>query len=176
MRKFVNVGVTLLLASVMLSAQNSYASQGSPKGQSSTFRVELHQRELASLGAQIRSHSDLQVFMSDERLRAKTLNDLSKDAQTRFIDSLSFNAGGLTSFYYQDIEDELSASQAYQLLALFGAQSTVGSMTEIRVNSALDRHIMSRVSPSIMMADQKGKACVGGACVANESRICMSNC
>lgn len=55
-------------------------------------------------------------------------------SKKRFVESLRFNEKGVTSFTYSDIEAELSASQAYRLLSLFGLESAISSMHKIRVD------------------------------------------
>ncbi|MFL8003855.1 hypothetical protein [Xanthomonas vasicola] len=67
---------------------------------------------------------------------------LSPASRKRFIQSLRFNASGVTTFTYTDIEAELSASQACRLLTLFGIQHTLASMRKIRIETQEDEKAM----------------------------------
>lgn len=89
----------------------------------------------------------------------------------------------MTSFRYSDIEAELSASQAYRLLSLFGLESKVSSMRKIRVDSEEDRAV-SRAYPASAFTpdrrqdgDHEDYACIGGhTCEESVGKICMSGC
>lgn len=169
--------MTALLATITLLGQVNVSAEGVKQNDAAGKRSEMRQRELAFLAAPIKSQSDLQEFRASSYFKQSPFKKLSADGQRRFFDSLTFNETGLTSFDYKDMEAELTVSQAYQILSLFGSQSAVRTMSELRVVSALDREIMATVAPSIQMADHKGYACESHAtCVQNESRICMTGC
>ncbi len=116
----------------------------------------------------------------DDHLRSlastSPLAELSESARNRFIASLRFNESGLVSFYYRDIENELSPIQAYRLLALFGAQRTIGLMDGLRTQNDEDARIVEqarRLPPD----DHDGYACAGRAtCSTAINSICMSGC
>gem|GEM_PF-926624 len=100
------------------------------------------------------------------RLLAPTspLAALSESARNRFIASLRFNESGLVGFYYRDIEKELNPVQAYRLLALFGAQRTIGLIDGLRPHSEEDARILElarRLPPD----DHDGYACAGRAVI-----------
>ncbi len=104
------------------------------------------------------------------------LADLSATARERFIESLRFNDAGLVSYNYQDIEKELTATQAYRLLALLGAQRTIGLLGNVKVETVDDASIMAdaaRLPPD----DHQGYACSGRAtCTTSMHSICMTGC
>jgi len=112
------------------------------------------------------------------RLLAPTspLASLSEPARNRFIASLRFNESGLVSFHYRDIEKELNPVQAYRLLALFGAQRTIGLIDGLQPQSEEDARILEqarRLPPD----DHDGYACAGRAtCSTSINSICMSGC
>ena len=104
------------------------------------------------------------------------LSALSAPALERFVASLRFNESGLVSFRYSDIESELSARQAYRLLALFGAQRTLGLMSNIALETPGDVNVMRSVLEA-PAADHPGHECAGRAtCSASPQRICMGGC
>lgn len=84
----------------------------------------------------------------DDHLRTLSpgspLSALSEAARQRFIASLRFNEAGLVSFSYQDIQKELSPTEAYRLLALFGAQRTMGLMEGLRARTDEDVGILEK--------------------------------
>ena len=89
------------------------------------------------------SATKLASFLATNRNSNSPIHALSPSARMRFLNSLQFNATGVTSFYYTDIETELSSSQAYELLSLFGLQSTISVMKKLRIDTDEDREIMS---------------------------------
>ncbi|WP_080928053.1 hypothetical protein [Xanthomonas albilineans] len=113
------------------------------------------------------------------------INLLSPAARKRFVESLRFNVSGVTSFRYSDIEAELSASQAYRLLSLFGLESKVSSMRKIRVDSEEDRAV-SRAYPASAFIPGRGqdpdhedmdKTCrPNNTCVESAGSMCTSEC
>lgn len=111
------------------------------------------------------------------------LSWLSTPARKRFIGSLRFNEKGITSFKYEDLQAELTASQIYQVLSLFGAQHTVAMMRNARVESPVDEQIMEPLmGPSGPLCpsqpcDYDGYECAKKAtCATNINTICMRNC
>lgn len=122
-------------------------------------------------------HSSAQL---DEYLNAlestSPLKALSAPALEKFVSSLRFNESGLVSYRYSDIESELTAQQAYRLLALFGAQRTLGLMSNIRMQSPEDERVIRRVL-EIPAADHVGYECAGRAtCMRSPDRVCMGGC
>ncbi len=86
------------------------------------------QRELDRALAPIKSYSELQSYLQTFPMSASPLNKLSPAARKRFLDSLQFNEKGLTTFRSADLESELSVSEIYAVLSLFGEQSIAGRL------------------------------------------------
>jgi hypothetical protein len=123
--------------------------------------------------APIKSQEDLQNYLASAN-SGSPLYRLSKPSQERFLASLRFNENGLTSFEYVDLERELSAEQAYRLMALFGAQHVVSLFKNIRQETPADRTIMASGPNS---QDYPGYACQSRAtCAKSFDTICMSSC
>lgn len=136
------------------------------------------QRALALKEAPIHSQQQLSQFIASGDLAKSPLALLSRPAQKRFIASLQFNEKGLTSFYYADIESELSVAQAYDVLQLLGAQHTVQMMKNLRVDSDRDREVRSVYGgDNHVVDDHMSYWCSGRAtCSTNAGSICMSSC
>ena len=97
---------------------------------------------LDRFAAPIRSPADLAAWLAGRRPEASDpLIALSPPARARFLASLRFGAQGLASFQSEDIQSELSASQAWRLLALFGLQSSLAAMPPLAVRSSEDAEV-----------------------------------
>lgn len=140
------------------------------------------QQDVALNLASIKSSSDLEEHLRTAG-RSSPIAALSGPAQRRFISSLKFNERGITSFSYDDLQSELTASQIYQVMSLFGAQHTVAMMRNVRVQDGVDEQIMrplldpaGPLCPS-QPCDYDSYECVKKATFAhNINTICMRNC
>lgn len=72
------------------------------------------------------------------------LNKLPDSAKRNFINSLLFTGKGLASYSYLPLADHLSATEIYQTLSLFGAQSSTGVIPKLKANTSVERSIMVR--------------------------------
>lgn len=109
------------------------------------------------------------------------LASLSETARARFTRSLRFNEKGLATFNYNPIVEELSASQARRLLALFGVERALPSLPGLRAESEADRTALQSLKRPLpghpVLEDHPGHQCVGRAnCATSPSFICMSSC
>lgn len=152
--------------------------------------------ELAQTTATIKSVYDLNRLMQNPAVGP--LRYLSRPAQLRFARSLTFNDRGVTGFSYQDIERELSASQAFELLASIGQQQFLPRLDGLRVESELDEMLLEGRVPGIRAGGKclmpslpvinghseatcdgflKDYRCTGpGNCAAALQNACTSNC
>lgn len=87
-----------------------------------------------------------------------------------------FTEQGLASYRYREIELELTPRQAYELLSLFGVESTVGYL-DFRNATPEERIAAAKLAP-ILLEDHKGYRCVRPAtCDEALSSICIgANC
>jgi len=139
------------------------------------------QQKILRKNAPVHSAAQLAAYLAAPKGSDSPLDSLSPAARARFVDSLKFNEGGVTSFYYADIESELTGSQAYALLSLFGLQGTLQFMPNVRVDSDSDRDIMRAFgssTPGIPLPDDHNDYwCSGRAtCSRNVGSICTGNC
>jgi hypothetical protein len=140
--------------------------------------MEAAERELAFQLAPIKSQEDLRLYLLENQDQESPLMLLSPGAKARFLDSLVFTKGGLASFDYRDIQAELTATQAYQLLALFGAQRSTKAIPGLRISSPSDAAIVESGSDPTIMADYQDYWCASPAtCDRRVGSICIgSNC
>jgi hypothetical protein len=127
----------------------------------------------------IRSAADLQRYVAATAQSGSPLSALSQSGLQRFVSSVTFNSGGITGFRYDDLQSELTASQIYDVLSLFGAQKDVAIIPSVRIETAADRRVMSYVDPNAGdgSGDYPGYACASRATCAPESKtICTHNC
>jgi len=125
--------------------------------------------------APIHSEVQLQDYLGDIPATSPLL-ELSDEARTRFVSSLQFNHAGLVSYSFEDVQAELTATQAYRLLALFGAQRTLGLLPDLEIRTADDERVMHSLTPSLII-DHPGYECAGkSTCSISSSRICMQGC
>jgi hypothetical protein len=87
----------------------------------------------------IRSQAALRRYLSTTSNHSSPLNALSDGARRRFLSTLRFNARGITGFSYDDLQRELTVSQAYNILALFGAQQDIAIIPDLRIVTNDDR-------------------------------------
>ena len=148
--------------------------------------LELQRRDKDLALAKIKSSADLTAYMG-AMPKSSPLLRLSAAERGRFLQSLTFNEKGVTSFDYSDLQATLSASEIYEVLSLFGAQRVTPLIKGARINSEADRAIMAspsnmasplQLSPGIGMGDDHdGYRCESPhTCVLWSGRICMSGC
>jgi hypothetical protein len=89
----------------------------------------------------IKSRAQLDEYMAQYTSSNNPLSWLSPAARSRFLNALEFSDRGLMNFPYRDIEAELTLSQAYRIMALFGAQTFLTFVPDIRVVSDEDRAV-----------------------------------
>lgn len=185
--------IPLLAMGLITSAAGSVHAQSETRASASdaesrALQHVMQTNEIAASLAPIKSAEDLKGYMAKTSAAESPLNYLSPPARNRFLSSLRFNEKGITSFSYVDLEAELTPSQIYKLLSLFGIQRTAPLMKSARVVNDADRMIIglpdvrrcdasheSSQSPS--GCDHEGYRCEGrGTCMQTMSAICTSNC
>lgn len=123
--------------------------------------------------AEVKSSSDLKKYQ-DRAGRTSPLEKLSPAAKSRFIESLSFSQNGLSQYRYDALQSELSASETYKVLRIFGAEQSAPFLHESKVKSDIDRGIATLR----MAEDHKDAKCIShGTCETGwVGYICTSNC
>ncbi|QAU24123.1 hypothetical protein EO087_09075 [Dyella sp. M7H15-1] len=156
----------------------------------SASQYVMQSNEIAAKLAPVKAIDDLKACIARTPVDSSPLNYLSPAAKSRFLSSLQFNEKGVSSFSYADLEAEMTPSQIYEVLSLFGIQRTVSFMKRARVMNDTDRLIMGMPNaplgqcnggnmPGLPLpgCDHDGYRCVGhGSCAQSMSMICTSNC
>jgi len=119
---------------------------------------------------QISSAGELSTYL--KATPHSPLDHLSAAGKQRFIDSLVFTPDGLASYRYSELEG-LTATEAHQILSLFGVERTTSMITKLRVTTGSDKAVMqARISE-----DHNDMWCSSpGTCSNDIGSICTSNC
>lgn len=185
------IAVSLALAAFTFAAFAAEPQKnGNDLAKNDLFQLERVQHEDIALAlAPIRSQVDLDAYLRNTPDKKSPFRHLSPSARKRFLASVSFNENGITGFSYDDIENELTASQIYRVLSLFGAQHMTSRIQGARVETELDEALMEAPEYSPMYGtgedticpvqpcDYSGYKCVARATCETHSRyICMRTC
>lgn len=94
--------------------------------------------------------------------------------RTKFINSLKFGPRGLASFNDTSFEEaSLTATEAFQILALFGVQSVTTAIPGLLVDTPLDRKIFDQPR---LLEDYRDYECRPPAtCTPKLDDICLGN-
>ncbi|WP_159016679.1 hypothetical protein [Cognatiluteimonas profundi] len=165
----------------IISAPTMASKLTQPAGSNNDALLErqLIDRDLASRTAPIHSQADARRYIASNAGRKTPFTALSRGAQERFLQSLVFTTKGLASFEYADLSAELTATQVYKLLALFGAQDSTHFIPNLRVVDSTDAAIVDKRNAKIgPLTDYPGYKCSPPAtCEPSFSTICIgSNC
>ncbi|WP_215407773.1 hypothetical protein [Janthinobacterium sp. JC611] len=137
--------IRLILSFVLLSFFAFISVSNADDSLPASVSVPSSTRELAFLAAPIKTSQDLRAYLEMTEGRHSPLNKLPPNARERFLHSLTWNERGVTGFSYESFR-EITATEAYQILALFGIQH-VASIVRPKVRSISDQTIMSMARP-----------------------------
>lgn len=146
---------------------------------SKACQIQAIRSDMALLTVPIRSQRDLARHLRDARETDSPLDFLSPRAKRLFLSSLTFGASGLSGYRYDDLARELTVSQAYQVLALFGAQDDVRLLPHLRVRTKLDEELRwyAKSDDECSGGNRKDHQCEGPRYCGNMMRdICKANC
>ena len=151
-----------------------------------------YQNRLAWELAPIKTEVELQEELNNP---LSPLHLLSEYGKQQFIESIVFREDGLGGMSMQDLEAELTPTQIYAILSLFGAQRIISKFDGARIESTADLMLLS--PPKLFSTssnklwdgenardgrqetgpDHKDYACVSRAtCAEQQGSICMSSC
>lgn len=156
----VAVALALLpLASVAVVKQGAAdkASEGSETIDLPTPEAadEVKHEKLDAPAVRIRSAAELASYL-ESRGPNSPLDQLSPGALRRFIDSLTYNENGLTGYRTDDLQYELTATQAYRILELFGVQRITPLLRGLTIETSLDEAIMATKPSEDLKKDDHG--------------------
>lgn len=176
-RKALLVSAMATLAIGMSSATLAANSLRIPP-QVSMHDVDAEQARLRAIDfemAPIKSDADLATYLRTAG-EESPLMALSPGARERFLATLTFNENGLVGYKYEELARELTASQAYRILALFGAQRTA-HLLGARVESPADTAVVRMPIVQGLRADYKEYKCVSPHnCYGQRFYICLTGC
>ncbi|MCC8484640.1 hypothetical protein VDF13_10665 [Xanthomonas campestris pv. raphani] len=146
--------------------------------QSETQKIRSRDFALAPL----KNKQDVRRYLAQEHI-GSPLSVLNRNSAQRFTESIEFNERGVTTFSYKELSG-LSIRQAYAILSLLGIQDATASVPGLRVESEVDRAILSASSSLIQPAASKDPEvdygdyrCAGrGTCQKSIDFICTGNC
>src|SRR5438105_2310163 len=127
-----NVKATALLVVMVVVSTIAAASQS----------VGSEARGTAAIVSIIASRAALNDYLRLTAQSGSPIDCLSPSAQKRFLDSLVFQKKGLGGFRTDDLEAELTPSQIYAILSLFGAEQYTSAMVDAHVVTSEDRAII----------------------------------
>lgn len=134
------ITLLIMLGDGTANAQSGEQREASAALQQSIIQDELNRRELAYLLAPIKAEADLQKHLSTEI--DSPLDRLSSSAKWAFVDSLRFGRRGLGSYRYDILEKELTPTEIYEVLSLFGVQHTTHMLKGAKSANEADELIM----------------------------------
>lgn len=180
------LGAALLSWLVCVSEPASAAD----RQQAQTLEAQLksnsfENRRIAKELAPVKSLQDFHYAQANRAPGMESLDKLSAGSRSQFVNELMFTKAGLASFNYQVLEDSLTYSEAYKLLALFGVQHTVGLMRGLKVQTTTDGLIRNHYAQPQNCCEEGNEGgsdhikyrCIDrGTCEISPSHICTSNC
>lgn len=167
------------IAGESINQQQPIKEQSAEKLINSLKESTTLERQVAYELAPVKSKADLDFISA----KPSALDLLSSDAKQRFIESIKFGDKGLAGFYYADLENELSFTQIYEILSLFGATHLISKFSNAHIETSADtllkaKSINEKKSPGLLgPTDHGGYRCESRAtCVRSSLHICTSNC
>lgn len=137
----------------------------------------------AQLGsALVRSFSDLEKYLAAFGDANSAFAPLSTEAQSTFFQSLKFSEKGLSSSTYRVLESELTPTQIYKVLSIFGMQHLTAKFRLARIVTATDAGLIqardqAKTHKEYDETDYPDYACTARAtCGRSLNDICTGNC
>lgn len=137
----------LIFASTHSAAMGPYApqangdSQGGSVHPSATNVINARGVEVDSRLARVKNFEQLEAYLDSDDQTENPFLHLTEEGLKRFLDTLVFTEKGLASFDPLVLETELTPSQSYSLLSLFGLQRLAPYLDSSRVETDLDRKV-----------------------------------
>jgi hypothetical protein len=138
----------VLVLTASLASQSAFAANGSTNDQLAShitpadilLEVGTTQREIEEAMAPIKSMADLNNYL--KTTTDSPLRKLGTSARGNFLKSLVFTKDGLGSYSYIELAG-LTVTEAYKILSLFGAQSSVSSIPNLKPQNKSEESILT---------------------------------
>lgn len=98
--------------------------------------------------APIKSAQDLLIYQKMTPAKESPFHLLSPNARREFLESLSFNDQGVAGFKYSILEQELTPTQIFRVLALLGSQSNTAQLVKAKKANANDTVVVQSLRGS----------------------------
>lgn len=145
-----------ILASLLFSTC-ALAGTHAASNQNNTVNAEFAgeaQFKLNRMVAPIHSRDDLVDHLAMAAHDGSPLDQLSAEGKATFLSSLKFGDQGLGSFNSAVLERELTPTQAYAVLALFGFQDAIATLDfQHQGNTKLDAFLRAQPCPASRMSN-----------------------
>lgn len=143
---------------------------------------------VGKLAAPIKSESDFRLELANT---SSPIHFLSAHGKSQFVEGVVFANGGVASLNVRPLENQLTPSQIYRVLSLFGFQHLTHTVSTVRLETEADVQIHSlAVKPSaeaagsdsfagnerdqFVLSDQCGGDHVGYRCMSRNCRAMSS--
>lgn len=93
---------------------------------------------VGKLAAPIKSESDFRLELANA---ASPIHFLSAHGKSQFVEGVVFANGGVASLNVRPLENELTPSQIYRVLSLFGFQHLTHTVSTVRLETEADVQI-----------------------------------
>lgn len=151
------VGISLVLAPV-------HAQKLAPSASEILVEVGQQQREIELAVAPIRSRVDLRRHL---RITSDSpINRLPMPTRQIFLSKLVFTKKGLGSFPYIELSQNLTVTEAYRILSLFGEQRSVGLIPGLNPKNSIEESMI--LVPAA--AGSSGNPKPNSACIVSDSQ------
>lgn len=169
-----NISIKLSFIALILTLTTAHADQTHDRLNDESppkISSNISSRAVVDLAfAPIKSMEDLQEISKNP----SPLDYFSAAGRENFINGLAFNEKGVISINYSDISVELTPSEAYEVLSLFGLQSITPSIPGLASRYPNDKLVMD-IQPQMMC--KQDMSCVSrGTCGPDAHYCCTSNC
>lgn len=191
-----SLSIAATILSLAISAQVSALEtttvetneQSTSVSRTAAKRSAPHSNELRRVAmAPIKTQADLEAYLRLTPMRRSPFNRLAPAPRKEFIESLSFNENGLTGYKYRVLEEELTPTESYRILALFGSQADVRLFKRARIKTLADKKLIApqEFGESDEFGDQwfdlpeknyeKYRCVFRKTCEENDAYICKSS-
>lgn len=126
--------ISLCFALSIMSVTGSALASTDPAATYSRSQIE-------AATAAIMTREQLDVHLATDQ--SSPIYKMSPSSRTGFVASLVFTKRGLGSYSFVDLAG-LTVADAYRVLSLFGSQSAIGSIPDLRDESELDHSILEQ--------------------------------
>lgn len=174
-----NIKIALLAAIVGVSATlNAFAKDPKVEALPSNEKLLINQFEIDLALAPVKSQAELGEVLTS----FSPIEKLSSYNRESFINSITFGENGVTGFSMTELEDELTVSEIYQVLTLFGMQANISHFDKARISQPVDLLLLKHNKPVVGAQKVYSSFLEGYRCVAPESCeqtdgwACTRNC